>query len=228
VVGGIGCTVSSTHTCGAAGLAVDGADDLYVVDAESQRVLEFTQPRSFKGTPPEPASLVFGQGSTGKNFTGGGCNQGGVSANTLCSPRGVAVDTHNNLYVADFQNNRVLVYDRPVPFFGGTPGKPGAAGDVTADLVFGQGAAGKTFNTNFCNGASGFVLSALTLCGPAGLSVDPFNTLFVSDTVNNRVLAYKESANPPANVTAQLEFGQGTTGTDFTHNGANACGRITN
>ena len=114
-----------------------------------------------------------------------------------------------------------------MPFGGGTPGKPGAAGDVTADLVFGQGA-GKTFNTGFCNGSSGFVLSALTLCGPAGLSVDPFGTLFVADTLNNRVLAYNESANPPTNVTSQLEFGQGTTGIDFTHNGVNAGGLSAN
>lgn len=219
--GGIGCLANNTNTCAAAGLAVDTSDNLYVVDTENQRVLEFAQPRSFTGTLPQPANLVFGQGSTGKNFTAGGCNQGGVSANSLCGPLGVVLDAHNNLYIGDSANNRVLEYDRPIPFGGGTPGTPGAAGDVTADLVFGQGSAGKSFTANACNNGG---LGALTLCSPVGVAVDTFNSLFVSDTANNRILAFKESANPPVNVTPGIEFGQGSSGTDFTHNSVNAGG----
>jgi sugar lactone lactonase YvrE len=216
--GGIGCTATQTSTCSPQGLALDAADNLFLVDSENQRTLEFNTPWSFAGTPPQAASLVFGQGSTGTNFAGGGCNQGGESADSLCGPFGLAVDAHGNLYVADTTNNRVLEYDAPLPHSGGTPGTPGSAGDVTADLVFGQGAA---FNTAVCNDGG---LSATSLCGPLGVSIDSFGSLFVSDAANNRVLGYTESANPPTNVTASLEFGQGTAGNDFTHNGANAGG----
>ncbi len=55
-------------------------------------------------------------------------------------------------------------------------------------------------------------------------SIDPFGSLFVADASNNRILGYTEAANPPTNVTATLEFGQGTAGNDFTHNTANAGG----
>ena len=218
VAGGIGCTPTQTITCAPQGLALDASDNLYLVDSENQRILEFGTPWSFAGAPPQAASLVFGQGSTGGNFAGGGCNQGGESADSLCGPFGLAVDGHGNLYVADSTNHRVLEYDKPLPFGGGTPGTPGAAGDVTADLVFGQAGA---FNTADCNHGG---LGATTLCTPLGVSIDPFGSLFVSDAANNRVLGYTEVANPPTNATAELEFGQGSAGNDFTHSGANAGG----
>ena len=146
-----------------------------------------------------------------------------MSADSLCAPFGVALDAHGNLYVADRDNNRVLEYDKPVPFGGGTPGTPGAAGDITADLVLGQSGA---FDTAACNG--GGPLSATSLCAPVFLSIDPFGSLFVTDFSNNRVLAYAEPANPPTNVTATLEFGQGVDGTDFTHGTANTGGLSAN
>src|SRR5262245_842474 len=218
VAGGIGCLATQTSTCAPEGLALDAADNLYLVDSENDRILEFDTPWTFAGTPPQPASVVFGQGSTGTNFAGSGCNQGGESAESLCGPFGLAVDAHGNLYVADSGNNRVLVFATPVPVGGGTPGTPGAAGDVTADLVFGQAG---VFTTATCNLGG---LGTTSLCGPLGVSIAPLGALFVSDAANNRVLAYREAANPPTNVTAAIEFGQGTTGTDFTHNTANAGG----
>jgi hypothetical protein len=41
------------------------------------------------------ANLVFGQGG---DFTATGCNTGGVSADSLCGPSGVALDVAGNLY----------------------------------------------------------------------------------------------------------------------------------
>jgi DNA-binding beta-propeller fold protein YncE len=35
----------------------------------------------------------------------------GLSATSLCSPSGVAVDSAGNVYVADTANNRVLEYN---------------------------------------------------------------------------------------------------------------------
>ncbi len=217
VAGGIGCGGTQTSTCAPNGIALDAADNLYLVDSDSVRVLEFDAPWAFGGTLPQPASLVFGQGSSGTSFAGTGCNQGGVGPDSVCNPFGVALDAHDNLYVADAGNNRILEYRKPVPFGGGTPGTVGSAGDVTADLVFGQGGA---FGAATCNSGA---RSAASLCTPTFVAVDPFGSLFVSDFGNNRVLAYAES-DPPSNDTATLEFGQSTTGDDFTDGAANAGG----
>ena len=65
--------------------------------------------------------MVYGQGGS---FTSSTANNGGVSATSLSSPVGVAVDGSGGLYVADFSNNRVLHYP---------------AGSTTADAVYGQG-----------------------------------------------------------------------------------------
>ena len=58
------------------------------------------------------ASRVFGQGGS---FTTGTCNNGGITASSLCEPRGFALDHRGNLYVADTDNSRTLAFDKPVP-----------------------------------------------------------------------------------------------------------------
>src|SRR5262249_53913476 len=119
-------------------------------------------------------------------------------------------------YVVDVGNNRVLEYDNPKAGGGGTPGTPGSAGDVTADLVFGQ----SDFNSNTCNLSP----DASTLCLPGGGAVAAVGSGFTTDTTSNRVLGYAEPSNPPTNSVAALEFGQGTSGLDFTDHAANAGG----
>ena len=58
--------------------------------------------------------MVFGQGGS---FTASGCNSdtfGNPTANDLCDPDGVAVDSSGHLYVADTDNSRVLEYKNPL------------------------------------------------------------------------------------------------------------------
>ena len=130
-------------------MALDSSGNLYVADTNDNRVLMYLAPLPFgTGTPGTPGSagdvtadLVFGQGSAGNCFNGI-CDVAD-GQDTLTEPYSVALDQNGNLYAADFGDNRVLEYDNPLASGGGTPGLPGAAGDVTADLVFGQGSAGK-------------------------------------------------------------------------------------
>ena len=49
------------------------------------------------------------------DFTSNAANNGGLSANSLFNPYGVALDWQGSLYVADYLNSRLLVYDRPMP-----------------------------------------------------------------------------------------------------------------
>ena len=114
------------------------------------------------------ADLVFGQDGS---FTAGTCNLGGRDSGALCQPLGVAIDPSGNVYVSDFDNNRVLEFDNPL------------ATDYLADRVFGQGG---SFAVGGCNVGG---RDAGSLCGPVGVAVDGSN-LYVSDFNNNRVLQY--------------------------------------
>src|SRR5438445_3382177 len=86
-------------------MAVDAGGNLYVADASNNRRLEYNSPL----TTDTVADRVFGQAGS---FAAGSC---GAGAGGLCRPSGVVLDTADNLYVADFDNNRVLEYDNPMP-----------------------------------------------------------------------------------------------------------------
>jgi len=172
----------------AAGLAVDGAGNLYVADEDNSRVLEFDSPFTTDTT----ADQVFGQGGS---FTSGDCNHGGVSATSLCRPKDVTLDGSGNLYVADQGNSRVLEYDAPLS-------------DHTADTVFGQSG---DFTTSFCDGSDGTITTADSLCDPESVAVDSAGDLYIADGDDSRVLEYDTPLS--TDTTADKVFGQGG---DFT------------
>src|SRR5205823_14281362 len=109
--------VSANGLCYPHGVAVDGAANLYVADGSldafiNNRVLEYDTPLTSDTMP----DRVFGQGGSFSPLAP--CNNGGVSANSLCGPAGVAVDGAGKLYVADAFNNRVLEYNGPLSVCG--------------------------------------------------------------------------------------------------------------
>ena len=114
-----GPNVNPYNLSSPSGVAVDSKGNLYVSDTGNGRVLEYNAPYvACGGMLPctvGPPNLVFGQLN---DFYLGGCNFGGfivgTSADSLCVPAGIAVDSHDNLYIADEQNNRVLEYNTPV------------------------------------------------------------------------------------------------------------------
>ena len=170
------CASGSARLCASRSIAIDLHGNLFVIDSDNNRVLLFKAPL----TNGEAAHLVIGQ----SNFSNNGCNHGGSpSARSLCSPKGITLDKAGNLYVADADNNRVLLYINHL------------TSDPIADRVFGQ----PNFTTTACStGASG-------LCGPHRVRVDNRGQLLVSDSDNNRVLEY---SNPLSSSIANFVFGQ--------------------
>lgn len=83
-----------------AGIAVSIIGSVTVSDRNLHRVLVFQEPLSNGMT----ASKVIGQSSFVTTETGAG-------ADRFNSPRGLAVDASNRLYVADFGNDRVQIFE---------------------------------------------------------------------------------------------------------------------
>ncbi len=167
------------------GLAVDSSGNLYVADLLNSRVL-------FYPAGSTTATRVYGQSGS---FTDSAANNGGISANSLNQPYGVALDSSGNLYIADSSNNRVLFYP---------------AGSTTATRVYGQGG---SFTTSTANNGG---VSANGLNNPLGLTLDSSGDLYVADELNNRVLFY-----PAGSTTATRVYGQGGS---LTTNAANEGG----
>ena len=91
---------TASSLCNPTGVGVDSSGNLYVADAGNSRVLEYDSPPTTNTT----ADRVFGQGGS---FATNTCNNGGITANSLCSPSGVSVDFSGNLYVADTDNHAI-------------------------------------------------------------------------------------------------------------------------
>ena len=79
---------------------------VYVIDSGNSRVVAYVDPFGTDAV----ADSVFGQPS----FKAFGCNSTGISATSMCVPRGGGVDADGNLYVADGYNARVLRFDHPL------------------------------------------------------------------------------------------------------------------
>jgi sugar lactone lactonase YvrE len=163
-------------------LSLDSQDNLYVADTFNHRVLFFEKPLASRNTAPD---RVFGQPNLSSTAPNGG---GAISAQGLHFPSGVAVDKAGNLYIADSNNHRMLVYLDPLNT------------DATADQVIGQAG---SFTTGVANKGG---LSAESLNYPYGLLVDEYGNLYVADADNNRVLGY--TAPLTTDTVADLVIGQ--------------------
>lgn len=124
---------------------------------------------------------------------------------SLASPTSIAVDpTTGKFFVADSANNRVLRYTSAEAFVSG----------AGAETVFGQ--------LDFVSASSG--LSQTTMNTPSAVVVDSNGTLWVADTVNNRVLEFLSASSLTNDGTTGIEadavFGQAYPSgvTNFTSN----------
>lgn len=173
------------------GLAFDSHGNLYIADGGNWVVREVMNPNS---TTNDIISTVAGDNTLGAGFAG---DLGPATGAQLSNPRGVAVDSAGNMYIADPPDNVVRVVcanQTPVACHGV------AAGDIN------------TFAGSYVTGASytgdgGPATSAL-LNNPVAVVLDAAGNLYISDNGNNAI----RKVNTSGIITTAVGDGTGNAG----------------
>ncbi|HEX9720956.1 MAG TPA: NHL repeat-containing protein, partial [Ramlibacter sp.] len=155
-------------------VAFDRAGNLWVADRGNHRVLRI--PAAALDTSETAADLVLGQPSFSSAAANGGV--GAVGPTGFNTPLGLAFDGAGALYVSDFTNARVLVFNAPQ-----TTAQP--ANRVLGQLTFESSGAPST-------------PTASTLRGPVGLEVSAAGDLYVSIPLDHRVVVFNDVAQASA------------------------------
>ncbi|MDH5762517.1 MAG: hypothetical protein OEZ51_06010 [Nitrospinota bacterium] len=132
------------------GIVIDNQGNLYIADRSNNRVRVVNSQGIIK--------TFAGNGENGYH----GDNMPALKA-TLDKPFGLALDKHNNLYIADRGNNRVRKVD-----------SSGMISSVAGDGGF------------YFIGDNGPAYRA-SIAGPTGIAVDDEGNIFIADRQNNRI-----------------------------------------
>ena len=188
--GGDGGPATAAQLAPPAGVAVDGAGNLYIADRGNHRIRKVDS----TGT----ITTVAGTGERG--FGGDG---GPATAARLTFPRGVAVDSAGNLYIVDRGNHRIRKVDSAgvITTVAGT-GERDFSGDggpaVEAELYYPLGVAvdeaGNLYIADTDNhrirkvDSTGTITTiAAGLYYPNGVAVDEAGNLYIADTGNHHI-----------------------------------------
>ncbi len=154
------------------GVAVDSAGNLYIADEDRHCIRMVSSSNQTKFGIAMTAGRIYtiaGTGSAG--YFGDG---GEARSASLNQPRGIAVDSDGNLYIADAKNGRIrMVSASDQTKFGVT---------MTAGNIY--TIAGKGWDTY--SGNEGPAINA-TLLDPSDIALDSHGNLYIADTQNYRI-----------------------------------------
>ena len=166
------------------GIWVDSSDRLWVADTDNHRVLRFD---SISSKPNGAAANgVLGQTNFLSDVSGSG-------ATGLQSPQSLAVSPSGALFVVCLSANRVMRFSNAAFLSNG----------AAASAVLGQ--------TTFTTTAAG--LSATRMNVPRGLTITQDDSLWLSDSLNHRVLRYDQASTKVTGSAANGVVGQPNFGT---------------
>lgn len=152
---------------GPSGVAIDPVSGkFFVSDRANHRVLRFASTAVAQAG--GEAEAVFGQA----DFS---TTNSGLAANKFNTPIGINVDSQGRLWVADFNNNRVLRFDNAAAKLSG----------ADADGVLGH--------TDFTSN-TGSTFNQEKLRGPVTVQVTDNGTLWISDFNNHRIIRHDNAA----------------------------------
>jgi len=160
------------------GVFVDAVGRLWVADNLNNRVVMYLDAST-------RASGAAADGLLGA--TTFGINPPGDSAREMRQPQDLALDSAGRLWVADWQNHRVLRFDdaatRALANAADTVTNPAPASNLLGQAGINQSSANR-----------GGSIAANTLNLPWKLEIDPSGNLWVSDAGNNRILYFEDPA----------------------------------
>lgn len=164
-------------------ISIDTQGRLWVADFDNHRVVMYENAAGLASG--SPADLVLGQ----PDFTTG---TPGTSDVKMDSPSAVHVDDQDNLWVADYDNHRVLKFASVSSLSNG----------AAASVILGQPGFGTQDPLTTRSG----------MLSPAGVFIDSLGNLWVGDEGNNRVLRFANAASLTNGAEATAVLGQ----SDFT------------
>jgi hypothetical protein len=155
---GCGTGAVATTLQNAAGIAVAPSGEIYVSDSNANHVCrissDYTTVSVYAG---------FSTGSAGVAGDGGPATSAGLQG-----PRGLALDSSGNLYIADATNHRIRMVDRVT---GNISTKAGMLGGAAAFGFSGDGGPATAARLNL----------------PVAVALDAIRNIYISDSNNNRI-----------------------------------------
>jgi sugar lactone lactonase YvrE len=179
---GDGGPATSAQLNSPGGVAVDAAGNIFIADSQDHRIRKVT-PGGNITTVAGSSPFVVGNSPGVQGFQGGFSGDGGPAVNAeLNYPVDVAVDRGGNLYIADYENQRIrrVSPDGIISTIAGN-GTPGYSGD-------------------------GGPATSASLTRPSALAVDAAGNIYVADGGNNAIRVLKP-ANPPVHGEARPAVG---------------------
>lgn len=167
---------------GPVGVAVDRTGRVYVAEVRD-RVSVFSPQGAFLRA--FGKDVVPGNDETGFEQCTTVCKEGeeGGDAGELDTPQGISVDAEGLVYVSEFDNNRISVFDQQ----GGFVRTFGKDVDLTDDDTGFEVCDSATCKAGEAGGGPG------DLDGPAGIAIDAAGVVWVADARNSRVSLYSRS-----------------------------------
>ena len=187
---GDGGAATSALLSSPTGVALDAAGNLYIADQANNRA-------QFVAAATCSSSCRWGLSTTANDMytiagsssgTEGHSGDGGAATSALLNdPSSVALDSADNLYIADTDNNRVQFVAAATC----SSSCPFALSSTTANDIYTL--AGSSSGSAGGSGDGGVATSAL-LSSPTGLALDSSGNLYVADSGNNRAQLVAASA----------------------------------
>ena len=174
---GDGGQATAAELNGPNGVEIDASGDMYISDSVNNRIREVTSSTGVINT-------IAGNGSAG--YTGDG---GQATSAEMNLPLFIALDSADNVYIADYNNNVIRMVTTSTGVIStiagtGAYGYSGDGGSATSATM--NGPVGVTVDTSghvYITDWNNYVVRAVTLSSPIAVSVSPTSaTLYASQT----------------------------------------------
>jgi sugar lactone lactonase YvrE len=163
------------------GIAVDGAGNLYIADSANNAIRKVTTDGNI--------NTIAGLGPTAPGFSG---DAAVATAANLDGPLDVAVDSNNNVYIADTNNANV----RKITSDGNINTVAGSTAIVSGAVT-----------VNFGYSGDGAAAISAELAGPAGVAVDSSGNIYIATYADNRIRKVASSGGNISTIAGNSGYG---------------------